>query len=335
MNGIEGEILQNPPGYDVDFELLKQFEFEFDPEDPEGCRIPCRVLGYGEMSTVFEIKEPDMQGLAFKMMTVFETWEELGDYLETYVEYNRKLEQDIGISMPPNGYAVVESGKRKPVFFIVQEKFKPAAIGNQVIHLMPAEMVEALVERTLHELKKVWVYNNSDRKWEVGIDGQISNWVIEDFDSKNPQITPDCCLSYVDTSTPMLRYKGEEQLDTELFLRPAPSMLVWILRAFFLQEVMDRYYDFRKVAVDLLANFYKEQRPELIPSLVPVVNNFFDSECPEFNIEPIEEKELRSYYREDAFIWWLYQNMRRFDRWLYRDILHKEYRHPIPPKIKR
>ena len=57
MNGIEGEILQNPPGYDVDCELLKQVEFEFDPEDPEGCRIPCRVLGYGEMSTVFEIKE--------------------------------------------------------------------------------------------------------------------------------------------------------------------------------------------------------------------------------------------------------------------------------------
>ena len=335
MDRIEGETLQNPPGYEVDFDLLKQFEREFDLKNPEGCRIPCRVLGYGEMSIVVEIKEQNMQGLAFKMMPIFETWDEIGDYLETFIEYNRKLEQDIGINMPLNGYAVFESRLGKPVFFIIQEKFKPSTIGNQVIHMIPVEMVEVLVKQTLNELKKVWDFNNSNSDWDVGIDGQISNWVTEDFNPDNPEISPDCCLSYVDTSTPLLRIKGEEQLDTELFLRAAPSMLAWILRVFFVQEVTDRYYDFRQVAVDLLANFYKEQRPELIPRLVGAANDFFDSECAEFGIEPIEVKELRSYYREDAFIWSLYLNMRRLDRWLYRDILHKEYRYPIPPKVKR
>ena len=52
---------------------------------------------------------------------------------------------------------------------------------------------------------------------------------------------------------------GVEQLDPELFLRSAPSFLVWLLRLLFLKDVVDRYYDFHLVAVDLIANFYKEQ----------------------------------------------------------------------------
>jgi len=133
----------------------------------------------------------------------------------------------------------------------------------------------------------------------------------------------------------MLRINGEEQLDTELFLRPAPSFLAWILRLFIVQDVLDGYYDFRKVVIDILANFYKEQRPDLIPHTMQVANEFFSNEAAEFNLEPIEEKEISRYYKVDAFIWRLYLYMRRLDRFLSINVFGREYPYILPGPIKR
>ena len=40
----------------------------------------------------------------------------------------------------------------------------------------------------------------------------------------------------------------------------------------FVDDVMNRYYDHRQVLIDIAANFYKEQRPELIPGTVEIFN---------------------------------------------------------------
>jgi hypothetical protein len=40
-------------------------------------------------------------------------------------------------------------------------------------------------------------------------------------------------LIYFDTSNPLMQKGGQEQLDPELFLRNAPSFLVWIIRLLF------------------------------------------------------------------------------------------------------
>jgi hypothetical protein len=53
------------------------------------------------------------------------------------------------------------------------------------------------------------------------------------------------------------------------------------------------------------------------------------------DVKPITEKEVRSYYREDAMIWRLYLALRRFDRFLHTKILHKPYVYILPGKIKR
>ena len=124
-------------------------------------------------------------------------------------------------------------------------------------------------------------------------------------------------------------------MDSELFLRSAPRTLAWILRSFFLQNVLDRYYDFREVVVDLIANFYKEQRPDLVPELVDAANKFFLEEAGELGVKSIDEKEVRDYYREDALIWRLYLNMRRLDCFIYTKILRHEYPYILPGKIKR
>ena len=124
-------------------------------------------------------------------------------------------------------------------------------------------------------------------------------------------------------------------MDTELFLRPAPRSLAWILRLFFLDEVVARYYDLRKVIIDLLANFYKESKSEWIPDLIVVANDFLAGEAVDLGIQLIEENEVRAYYREDALIWRLYINMRRLDRFIYTKILRREYPYILPGKIKR
>ena len=124
-------------------------------------------------------------------------------------------------------------------------------------------------------------------------------------------------------------------MDPELFLRSAPSFLTWVLRILYLDEVMDRYYDFRKVVIDLLANCCKEQKPELIPDLVVLANNFFASKAASLKLEPIQEKEVYAYYKEDAMIWRLYLSMRRFDRWLHRYILRQPYPFFLPGKTAR
>ena len=58
-----------------------------------------------------------------------------------------------------------------------------------------------------------------------------------------------------------MRRNGVEQLDTELFLRSAPAFLRWVLRLFVLQDVVERYYDVRRVIVDLVANLTRKGAP--------------------------------------------------------------------------
>jgi hypothetical protein len=89
------------------------------------------------------------------------------------------------------------------------------------------------------------------------------------------------------------------------------------------------------VAIDLIANFYKEQRPELIPGLVEAANSFFAKEAKDLNIAAISVDDVRSYYREDAIIWTVFLALRRFDRFLHRWILRRPYVYILPGKIKR
>ncbi len=185
------------------------------------------------------------------------------------------------------------------------------------------------------ELLKVWDYNRRQAHIQLGIDGQISNWAIADFDPDHPALPEQPRLLYVDTSTPLFRVDGEEQLDAELFLRSAPSFLAWLLRWLFLDDVVGRYYDFHAVIVDLIANFYKEQHAELIPDLVQLANDFLVRQAADLAVAPISEKEVASYYRQDAMIWRLYQGARRLDRWLHARVLRKPYPYILPGPVQR
>jgi hypothetical protein len=324
----------SPLALDIDAGLLKEFEDGLDPRNPERSVVPARVLGYGEISTTFEIDRPSGSGLAFKRMPIFENAEELSRYESIFDEYHRLLSAT-GIALPDYGYATLSPGSGNIVFFIVQEKLPPESIGNKAIHSVPAGDSIRLVRQVLRELSKVWSHNRLRTDTDIGIDGQISNWSVKGFDPAGGRLPDDIELIYFDTSTPLYTLNGVEQLDPELFLRSAPSFLIWLLRLLFLEDVMSRYHDFHLVAIDLIANFYKEQLPELIPELIETANDFFATEASGLGIEPISMKEVKSYYREDALIWSLYLSMRKVDRFMRNRLLRRDYPYILPGKIKR
>ena len=201
---------------------------------------------------------------------------------------------------------------------------------------MPDEKVAMFVLGVLRELNKVWRFNEENQpEIAVAIDGQISNWALENFDPENFGIDEDASLLYFDTSTPLIRENGVEMLDAELFLKPTPPVARWLLKKFYLQDILDRYYDLRRVVVDLIANFFKEGRSDLIPRLVELANNFFSAEAVAPDIVPMDYEEVRKYYKEDASIWSLYLNMRKIHRFIRTKILRKYYDFVLPAEIKR
>ena len=319
----------------VDIELLKEFERGLDPAHPETSRIPARVLGYGEISTIFEIQTESTKNLACKRMPIFKTKEEIAQYEILYTDYNELLSKELGINIPEWGFASFISEAGNIIAFDIQRKLNPESIGNRAIHTLNTEGVRTLFMLVLRELTRVWEFNLANPDRALGIDGQISNWAIDGFDASRPQVSAGSKLLYFDTSTPLMKKNGLERLDPELFLRSAPSFLVWLIRWLFLEGVMTRYYDARLVTIDLIANFYKEQRPELVPGLVQAANEFYAAEGASLGVKPITEKEVRAYYKEDAMIWVLFLAFRRFDRWLHRYILRKPYIYILPGYIKR
>ncbi len=327
----EGEFVKvkHPSCCTIDLDTLRAFERGLDPMQPERSPIPARVLGYGEISTVFAIERDSMRGLAFKRLSIFETQAELVEYVGIYEEYERLLEEVIGIGLPPNGYAAFPDDSGRPIFYIIQEQEPVESIGSTLVHTLDDATLLALFGHLLRELGKVWAFNGRQDEVQVGFDGQISNWAIQPAGGDAPPT-----LRYLDTSTPLFRVGGREQLNPEMFLRSAPSFLRWVLRLFFMDDVVNRYYDLRRVVIDVIANFYKEGRPELIPALVDAANAFFAAESPAA-CAPITVKEVRAYYKEDAFIWSLYLGMRRLDRWLTARLLRRRYPYILPGRITR
>ena len=123
MTHSTDRYVRHPAGMEIDLDLLRRFEAGLNPNAPESNAIPSRVLGYGEISTVFEIETAPFTGFALKRMTVFETAVELDAYLAAYDEYHRLLEEEIGIQLPTHGYAAFTNKDGRPIFYILHLLF--------------------------------------------------------------------------------------------------------------------------------------------------------------------------------------------------------------------
>ncbi|MFX1370096.1 MAG: DUF6206 family protein [Promethearchaeota archaeon] len=320
---------------EIDSELLKEFEEKLDPAKPEESPISARVLGYGEISTVFEIHHETQSDIAFKRMPLFDNEEQIARYTDVYFRYHDRLKQ-IGIELPEYGATTVFANNKRPVLFLYQRKLPAETIGDKIIRNASEHEIKALIRAILRQLLKVWEFNAKEKpSVEVAIDGQVSNWAVKDPADIAGGIREDVDLLYLDTSTPLFREDQVEQLDVELFLRPTPPGVRYILKKFYLDDIVNRYYDFRKVIIDLVANFFKEQRPELVPTLLDLANDFLLTEAVSHDIAPISFEEVEDYYKDDASTWKLYLRMRRLHRFIRTKILRRYYAYILPGEIQR
>lgn len=297
---------------------LYEFEAGLIPTEIEQSKVPAEVIGYGEISTVFEI-QGDSQN-AYKRLPLFDNIQIAEDYAEIYHSYCEHFRQ-IGINLPNDKTMIVIREKGPVVLYIVQEKHNPGRFAHKLIKSYDEQQFTGLIDKICTEIEKIWKFNSENiSKKEFAIDGQLSNWISTENDE----------IFYVDTSTPLFKLDEVEQLNPDLILKTAPSFLRWILKLFFLKDVMGRYYDNRLVYVDLIANLYKEQRADLIPTAINTINKYLKDDD-----KPIELKEVEKYYKEDRIIWTLFLAFRRFDRLFTTKILRRQYEFILPGNIKR
>ena len=247
----------------ADENLLARFEIGLNPQNLKDSPTPVNIIGYGEISAIFQIADhPDV---AFKRLPLFSDRSAAEKYVQQYREYCRLL-TEAGLSLPEHQTCIVQPPDRPTAVYIAQRKLPLERFGHRLIHAADGQKIQSLLGKIVSELDKVWQFNQTARPvLELAIDGQLSNWVwLENADRPS--------MVFIDTSTPLFRKNGVDQLDPELFLKSAPAFLRWVLRLFFLDDVINRYYDQRRVYMDLAANLYKEQQPALIPLAVKIIN---------------------------------------------------------------
>lgn len=106
-------------------------------------------------------------------------------------------------------------------------------------------------------------------------------------------------------------------------------MLHPLIRRTVLPDLLSRYYDVRRVAIDLVARIQKVGRADLVPDAIDTVNWFFLAERREHHFRPITIEEIRRYHRWDALIWRMYLWLRRIDQRIYL-VRRKPYPYILP-----
>ena len=304
-----------------DTEILNKFEEELDPQDLNASSIPATIVGYGEVSVIFEIES--LPGIVFKRLPIFSSRDQAEKYCDMFRDYCRFL-VEADLRLPKSDTCIVEIPSRPIVLYIAQEKLSPDRLAHRLIKDIDTAASRIIFKKTISELDKIWQFNHRSRPGlELAIDGQLSNWVIPE---KNDRLQP----FYIDTSTPLFKIDGIEQQDPEPLLSSTPGFLRWIIRLLFLDDVMNRYYVPRLVYTDLAANLYKEQRPDLVPDAVEFINQALQE-----SEDPLTVSEVDKYYKEDKLIWSVFLMFRKIDRWLQTELLRRRYGFILPGKITR
>lgn len=302
---------------------IDRFEQHLNPVEPEKSGIPFKILGYGEISSIFQMEKfPDV---IFKRLPVFPDRQSAESYRDQYYAYISHL-KEAGITLPRENVFITRSPGRPHVLYMAQDRFKEEDFCNHLIHTCDKAQLARMLEKIIQAVHKVDLYNQKHMpKVEIAVDAQLSNWVWPMENGKRR-------LYLIDTSTPFLRLKGKEQLDVGLLLKSMPFLIRFFIHFINLDDVVARYYDIRTVFLDIIGNLTKEQAPDLIPFCIDRVNEALKTK---FKLPPISKSEVDAYYQKDRLIWTAFSALRRVDRFVTTRILKKRYEFLLPGKVKR
>lgn len=311
----------------ADRALIAAFEAQLDPAAPTAGDIPVRVIGYGEMSTVLEIGGQGDR--VYKRIAGFRSASEAEAHADAIRAYCDAL-RDAGVDVAETQPLALHNDHGEHLLYLVQPRVPAERVGNAYCGRVGEARFAEAIEAVLRHYAAIWRRNREHPGGEaLGLDGQISNWAF--LDSEVDVLHP----VYFDVGLPLMRRGGVEVMDVEIGLRTLPPPLAWIVRAAFLSEVLNRYYDLHEVLLDLVGNFRKEGYPDKIPAALEIVNGFLDGPAKDLGIAPLRRDAVDAYYRRDVFIWRVFLGLRRLDRLVQTRLLRRRYPFILPGRIKR
>lgn len=292
---------QEWPDLDSLQRLDKQMRRAFD----SGDESELDVLGYGEISAVVRIQS-SAGSFACKRLPPFPDRRRLLDYRECFETYVQALGST---GLRPISSTLIEV--EGLVLFCVQPMLDARSLAVSRFAQADRDDRIQLFERIRDQVMRTI-------KPELGLDAQLSNWVV----AANGE------LQYLDLTTPLLRDSDDnERLDTDLFVASLPWVIRGAVRRFALKDILKTYYEPRRALRDLLANLYKERLTESLPALIAVANEVLET--------PIQAEEVRRYYQSDARTWTWLLRMRRIDRSWQRHMRRRPYPVLLPGPIAR
>ncbi len=300
-------------GLEVDHKLLECFENGFDPRRPERCAIPVRTLANGKGCLILALDDPGAADVVFKRMSFFRTETEAAQYEALLQDYIATLTGRVGVRVLPSTTTRIRGRSRRTwTVYIIQERVPEALLGHHLIGNLPPAEVDRLMMAVLAEIAKVFDFNTAHAgELALSIDGRISNWAVLHHEPSSPALPDPLELYYLDVGTPLMIRGNQEQFVTEPLVRSFPLLLRPLLRRVLLPDMMVRYYNYRRVTLDLLSSILNAGYGSLLPLLVDSTNWFFLAERQEMHFRPITVSEVMAYHRRDMRRWQLYLVLRR------------------------
>jgi hypothetical protein len=261
------------------------------------------IIAYGEISTVLAAEGIDGAVVCKRLPLMSPA--QLADYEAVLYDYLEALDGR-GVPVAPSEIHAVGTDTVTP--YCVQPRYDRLLVDD--LRSGDAE----LIERRSHRLCELVVRAAHDG---IGLDGQVSNWAVDDDD-----------LVYLDVTTPLCQDdRGRQRVDLGLFIASLPWALRGLVRRFLLDDILSHYHAPRPILLDAVANLLKERLEESIPVLVDTANTVVEP--------PLTEREAARYYRQDALMWEALQRLRRADRWWQRRIRRRPYPFLLPGTIER
>ncbi|GAB3251080.1 DUF6206 family protein [Nocardioides dilutus] len=254
-----------------------------------------RILGYGEVSAVLVLA--DIPGLALKRMAGFADVSAAETYRELVTDYIAAV-RSAGVPVLETRVLVVPRRGRGPVTYLVQPEVAQDRLGHRIV----CTADDATHEQLLHRVMDAVLTVRENAVEDVAVDAQLSNWY---------QPSADDVPVLLDVGTPFLRRNGRQAMDAEIILSTAPAPLRPIFRRLgTVHAYFEDYFVPRTAAVDLVANYHKEGRPDRIDAALGVVNQRLEP----LGASPITRREVDRYYRSDARLLGFWLQARRVER---------------------
>lgn len=309
----------------VDIDQLLSFENQLDPARPAASGI--RILGHGRFSTVFEA--PGLPGLALKRLPPYPSSTARAMHERALNAYHMILRGTVGLNVARQRCVSFTNRHGEHVLYIAQEMQPYNTIGDRVLSQCTEEQAPLVIDAVLRQVLRVWHRNEIEKELDVpgsitGLDAQLSNWsVVLDEDGVRQVV-------YLDTGTPFFRRLGRDLLEPDLMLGSVPLPLVGLVRPHFVRDVLDRYYDLRRVVIDFVGGFYAIDQAERVPLALSRVNAFLTTEAEDLEIEPIDQREVEVYARRDERFWKKFLTLSRIKRFGKTRILRQKYNFSLP-----